>query len=119
MNAKMKSIRRVAIALALLSPTASAQFPGDVFFSDPNPMVAQGQTVTLTVEIFTGTDNFGAILSMMRALELRVIVEGVETTEQLDILEELGYDEVQGNLFAPALAPGDIGLVLPDLRKEC
>lgn len=65
MNDKMRSMGRIAIAIALLSPASGAQFPGDVFFTDPNPIVIEGQEVTLTVEIFTGTQDFGAIGSML------------------------------------------------------
>ncbi len=45
----------------------------------------------------------GAIVSMAKVLRLRVVVEGVETEEQRDCLEELGCDEIQGFLFSAAL----------------
>ncbi len=44
-----------------------------------------------------------AIITMARALELRTIAEGVETGEQLAILEALGCHEVQGYFFSPPL----------------
>lgn len=37
-----------------------------------------------------------AIVAMGRSLQLRVIAEGVETAEQLALLETFGCDEVQG-----------------------
>ncbi|MFC5861177.1 putative bifunctional diguanylate cyclase/phosphodiesterase [Acidicapsa dinghuensis] len=40
-----------------------------------------------------------SVLAMARALKLRVVTEGVETTEQLSILRELGCDEAQGYLL--------------------
>jgi diguanylate cyclase (GGDEF)-like protein/PAS domain S-box-containing protein len=41
-----------------------------------------------------------AIVDLSRSLRLRVVAEGVETTEQLDILKEFGCDHVQGFLFS-------------------
>jgi EAL domain-containing protein (putative c-di-GMP-specific phosphodiesterase class I) len=46
-----------------------------------------------------------AILQMARALEMQVIAEGVETEPQRQFLLELGCDQFQGWLFAPALDP--------------
>ncbi|MEN3291844.1 MAG: diguanylate cyclase [Burkholderiales bacterium] len=41
-----------------------------------------------------------AIINMARALALRVVAEGVETREQLDILRDLGCDEHQGYFYS-------------------
>jgi len=46
-----------------------------------------------------------SIVALARALGLRVVAEGVETQQQLEFLTELGCDELQGWLFAPALEP--------------
>jgi diguanylate cyclase (GGDEF)-like protein len=46
-----------------------------------------------------------SIVALARALKLRVVAEGVETQQQLGLLTELGCDELQGFLFAPALEP--------------
>jgi PAS domain S-box-containing protein/diguanylate cyclase (GGDEF)-like protein len=40
-----------------------------------------------------------SVLAMAEALNLRVVTEGVETEEQLDILRTLGCDEAQGYLL--------------------
>ena len=40
-----------------------------------------------------------SVLAMAEALKLRVITEGVETQQQLDILKALGCDEAQGYLL--------------------
>jgi diguanylate cyclase (GGDEF)-like protein len=45
-----------------------------------------------------------AIVTMGRAIGKRIVAEGVETPEQLALLEDFGCDEVQGYLFARPLA---------------
>ena len=44
-----------------------------------------------------------AIVALARSLRLRVVAEGVETREQLDLLAELGCEAVQGFYFSPPL----------------
>ncbi|MEO5345218.1 MAG: EAL domain-containing protein [Magnetococcus sp. YQC-9] len=44
-----------------------------------------------------------AIISMARQLGLHVVVEGVESDQQLRIVKEQGGDEVQGFFFSPPL----------------
>jgi EAL domain-containing protein (putative c-di-GMP-specific phosphodiesterase class I) len=50
-----------------------------------------------------------AIIEMSRALGMRVVAEGVETQDQLNVLTEEGCDMVQGYLFYRSLIrfPGD------------
>ena len=45
-----------------------------------------------------------AIVNVAHTLGMRVIAEGVETADQRDILVELGCDEMQGHLLAPAMS---------------
>ncbi len=51
-----------------------------------------------------------AAISAAHALGQRVVAEGVETRQQLDVLSELGCDEAQGYLVAQVLRPEDLGL---------
>jgi len=53
-----------------------------------------------------------AIVSMGRAMRLRVIAEGVETPEQRDLLAEWGCDEMQGFLFSRAVPADAAGRLL-------
>jgi EAL domain-containing protein (putative c-di-GMP-specific phosphodiesterase class I) len=53
-----------------------------------------------------------AIITLGHALDLTVIAEGVETQDQLDYLNSLGCDVVQGFLFSKALSTRDFGELL-------
>ncbi len=48
-----------------------------------------------------------AIVSLGKALGLRVVAEGVEYVEELKILRELGCDEIQGYLIAKPMRGRD------------
>ncbi|UOD33652.1 EAL domain-containing protein [Massilia violaceinigra] len=55
------------------------------------------------IGIDRGTDMAAAIVHLGRALGLRVLAQGVHTTEQLAVLKSLGCDEYQGELLSPPL----------------
>jgi diguanylate cyclase (GGDEF)-like protein len=50
---------------------------------------------------------FEAIVSMGRAIGMTIVAEGVETADQLAILQRLGSHEVQGYYIARPVPPGD------------
>lgn len=54
------------------------------------------------------------IVGLGRGLGLRVISEGVERADQCRFLAQLGCDEVQGHLFAPALPAAAVTILLRD-----
>ena len=45
-----------------------------------------------------------AIVSMAQALESKVVAEGVETTEELDYLQQMGIDSIQGYLLGKPMS---------------
>jgi len=52
------------------------------------------------------------IILLAHKLKLRVIAEGIETTQQLGLLRELGCDLGQGYLFSQPVAPEAAGKLL-------
>ena len=55
-----------------------------------------------------GSALVGSIIGMAKVLGLKVVVEGVETTEQRELLVDLGCDEIQGFLFSRPLPAAEI-----------
>ncbi len=53
-----------------------------------------------------------AILAMAHSLKMKVVAEGVETTEQFQFLKEHGCDEIQGYLFSQPLATSEMTTLL-------
>jgi diguanylate cyclase (GGDEF)-like protein len=64
-----------------------------------------------TSQLGDGKDGeifFAAIVSMAKALGMSVVAEGVETAEQLHILQTLGCDEIQGFFISKPLPAHEI-----------
>jgi EAL domain-containing protein (putative c-di-GMP-specific phosphodiesterase class I) len=53
-----------------------------------------------------------AIMSLSRALRMRVTAEGVETRSQADFLKVIGCDEVQGFYFARPMPVDEVALAI-------
>lgn len=58
-----------------------------------------------------------AIVTLARAMKLKVVAEGVETAEQLDVLRRYGCDMVQGYLFSKPVATEEITRMLRDKKR--
>ena len=54
----------------------------------------------------------GAVINMTQQLGMGIIAEGVENTEQLDILKEFGCDVVQGYFFYRPMSISDFDLLM-------
>ncbi|WP_192805178.1 bifunctional diguanylate cyclase/phosphodiesterase [Noviherbaspirillum aerium] len=64
-----------------------------------------------TAQLGTGKEGeilFKAIISMAKALDMRVVAEGVEHAEQLSVLQQLGCDEIQGYLVSRPLPAAEV-----------
>ncbi|MBF0448299.1 MAG: EAL domain-containing protein [Magnetococcales bacterium] len=57
-----------------------------------------------------------AIISMSHSLHLKVVAEGVETREQLELLSERGCDLIQGYYFSKPLPEKQFGQMLIDKK---
>ncbi len=58
-----------------------------------------------------------AIVALGQGLDLDVLAEGVETTEQWDILRKLGCQQCQGFLFSPPLPPEEFEVWYAERQK--
>ena len=59
-----------------------------------------------------------SIIDMARALNLKVIAEGVETRGQCDILVQMGCDELQGFLFSLPIRADELQLMAMNRHSE-
>ena len=50
-----------------------------------------------------------AIVALAHTLNMKVVAEGVEKKEQMELIRSLKCDELQGNIFCLPLPPEEIG----------
>ena len=73
------------------------------------------RTFTERVCVVDGTRSIvQAIISMAKALKMRIVAEGVEREEQMLALTEMGCDYLQGFLLSRPVRPSDIRGLLRD-----
>ena len=58
-----------------------------------------------------------AIIALATSLKLKVVAEGVETREQLELLRGFGCHELQGYIFSRPLPPEELLLLLEEGRR--
>ncbi|HEY0848228.1 MAG TPA: EAL domain-containing protein [Noviherbaspirillum sp.] len=68
-------------------------------------------TITLC-EGNEGKALFKAIVSMANALDICIVAEGVETVEQLSVLQSLACEEVQGHFVSKPVPAGDMASLM-------
>jgi diguanylate cyclase len=59
-----------------------------------------------------------AIVSLAHSLRLKVVAEGVETSEQLALLKSLGCDQYQGFCFSPAVPAPQFATLLRESQQQ-
>ncbi len=75
---------------------------------------------SLILEVLKSEENkefFKNLLKGIRAINKLVIVEGIETQEQVSYMKECGVDYIQGYYFSRPLAPKDIEIFLKDKKS--
>jgi diguanylate cyclase len=59
-----------------------------------------------------------AVAAMGRSLNMRIVAEGVETTSQAEMLQELDCDEMQGFLFSKPIGAREVSVFLDGQRSR-
>ena len=59
-----------------------------------------------------GQNVFESIVTMANKISIPIIVEGVETNEQLRLLQEMGINYIQGYLFSKPVPKNDFNELL-------
>src|SRR6185312_930435 len=85
----------------------------------PVDLIKVDRSFTQTVEHDTRDAAITSHLaSLAHALGLKAVAEGIETHGQLELVQELGCDLVQGYLYARPMAAGDITRMLLEREHE-
>lgn len=109
---RLSALRKLGIALAIddfgtghSSFTYLRHFPVTTIKIDQSFVGELGQSAESEVIV-------DAVIQLARSLHLRVVAEGVETPQQLQMLREKACDEVQGHLLSRPLPAEDMTKLL-------
>ena len=58
------------------------------------------------------------VVHMAQLLGMEIVIEGVETKPQIDFLEKIGCEKIQGYYFAKPMAEADFTQLLVDDKGE-
>jgi EAL domain-containing protein (putative c-di-GMP-specific phosphodiesterase class I) len=72
---------------------------------------------SLIDKILSNREFVKGILNLGRSLNLKVLAEGVESKEQVDILKEMGCDYIQGYYYSKPLSSEDFDKLLKSNKK--
>lgn len=64
-----------------------------------------------------GESVLKAIVTLAQSLKLKVIAEGVEVEEQLNLLRKQGCPLMQGNIYSPPVSTAEIQFLLESDRR--
>ena len=56
------------------------------------------------------------MIELSHALDLSVIAEGAETEDEVNVLREMGAEQVQGYVYSPPVAAADIPAVVRSIK---
>ncbi|MDP9102124.1 MAG: EAL domain-containing protein [Actinomycetota bacterium] len=108
----LRALRDVGVLLAIddfgtghASLTYLAQFPVDVVKVDRSFVIGVGQEAGSAAIV-------GGVVAMAHTFGMRVVAEGAETQEQIDVLRGLGCDSAQGYALARPMSAQAVHAVL-------
>jgi len=112
----LRSLKEIGVGLAIddfgtgySSLSYLERFPVDALKIDQSFIARLGSDATDSAIV-------SAVTTLGHALGLVVTAEGVETTEQLGILADLGCDAAQGYLFARPIPPSELAMFVNGQR---
>ena len=74
--------------------------------------IDQSLIMDISKNLINATAIIGGVITMGRQLGIKIIAEGVETREQLDVLQNLGCEVIQGNYFSKPVLPEKLKALL-------